>query len=339
MGIIDSLKERLAVSLVQRTGLREIHEQLLSVQEKLDWIMEKNFSVCHVDYEDISAKLSEKPAVDALTVAFITDEHYFDITLVAIWTLYEHQQSPYNVKLIAYRCTEEQEMLAKKLFPCLEIVSVNECDIPFSSDSHISKACMLKLLLPSLIPGAEYALYIDCDTLIASDLHELESFLAPSSPLAGVRDAMVTLSHFFRKTIFPLTHSLDYINTGVMLVNLEYWRQNDCTEGMLSLARKYVGMPYPDQDIVNLFFAGNLQFLPYKFNVMSKVSSNGLITDGQLAQIHQMRVRDIQSQKPSIYHISGPNKPWNTTSAFKYPLWREESARFQAYRDLRESGT
>ena len=64
---------------------------------------------------------------------------------------------------------------------------------------------------------------------------------------------------------------------------------------------------------------------------MNKHSSDGLITDLQLAQIHQLSLAELQTQMPAIFHLSGPNKPWNTTRAFKYPLWREEAERFKIY--------
>ena len=64
---------------------------------------------------------------------------------------------------------------------------------------------------------------------------------------------------------------------------------------------------------------------------MKKLSSDSLISDLQLARIHQMSLGEFQTLKPAIFHISGPNKPWNTTRAFKYPLWREEAALFKEY--------
>ena len=331
MAILDELKQRLAVSLAQRTGLNEIQEQIFSIQEKLDWLMEKNFAFSEIDYDSIKAKILEKPLADALTVVFITDESYFDITLVALWTLFEHQNSPYNVKLVAYRCTEAQEQLVKTIFPNISVVQVKECAFPFRRDSHVSEACMLKLVLPRLFPNEKKVLFIDCDTLIEADLHELDNALDTSAPLAGVRDAAVMLSNHFRKNIFPKTHSKDYINSGVMLINLEYWRNNDCTQKMFEMSQGKMDWAYPEQDILNIFFAGKLQFLPYRYNIMKRISSEALITDYQLARIHQRSIADIQAQKPAIFHISGPNKPWNSKCAFKYPLWREESGYFMAY--------
>ena len=320
MAILDELKQRLAVSLAQRTGLFDIQEQVLSIQEKLDWLMEKSIAFPEIDYDSIKAKIQESPIPEALTVVFITDKNYFDITLVALWTLFKHQNSSYNVKLVAYRCTETQEQLAKDIFPNISVVRVRECGFPFSSESHVSEACMLKLLLPKLFPDEKRVLFIDCDTLVVADLHELENEQDTSVPLVGVRDAAVILSNYFKKKILPETHSEDYINSGVMLINLEYWRKNDCIQKMFEIAQEKTVRAYPEQDILNIFFAGKLRFLPYRYNIMKRISSECLITDYQLARIHKCSIADIQAQKPSIFHISGPNKPWNSKCAFKYPF-------------------
>ena len=326
-----ALKQRLAVSLAQRMGLCEMQELLLSLEEKLDWIMEKMPSCPNMDMEELEKKIQMKADVSSLNVGFITDEKYIDMALMAIWTLYEHQMRPYNVKLVMYRCQEKEAERVRHLFPNVTIVKVDECNLPFKSDNHVTEATMLKLMLPELFPELEKLLLIDCDTLIQADLHELDNILQKTDPLAAVRDAGVILSSYFKKTILPITHSEDYINAGVLLMNLDYFRKNDCMAKIVELAHQYPCMPYAEQDLLNILFAGRMQLLPPRFNVMKKLSSDGLLSDLQLARIHQMSLGEFQAQEPAIFHISGPNKPWNTTRAFKYPLWREEAAQFRAY--------
>ena len=110
MAILDELKQRLAVSLAQRTGLCEIQEHILSIEEKLDWIIEnKDFDTSSMDLKTIVNNIHMRPRTEDLCVVFITDDNYFDITLVALWTLYEYQKKTYNVKLIAYRCCEDKK--------------------------------------------------------------------------------------------------------------------------------------------------------------------------------------------------------------------------------------
>ena len=270
-----------------------MQEQLLAIEEKLDWIIDKKLPIPPMDFEAMEQKIHELPQDNSLSVAFITDDKYFDVALLALWTLIEHQLRPYNAKLVAYKCQEKQIQRAKEIFPNLSIAKIDECNLPFRSNSHVSKACMIKLLLPEIFPNLPNLLVLDCDTLTVADLHELEGQLQDDTPLAGVRDAAVILSQYFQKQILPMTHTSDYVNAGVLYMNLEYLRRNHCISSMMELANRHTNFIYSEQDILNIMFAGKIQILPPRFNVMRKFSSDGLLPDAQLAKAFQMSLSEV----------------------------------------------
>lgn len=334
MSIFQKIKQRLVTSFAQRSGLLEMQKRLLSIEEKIDWLMKQQcMDVKDEEIADTVKKINKKPEKNAFPVAFITDKSYFDTMLLAAWTLVEHQDTPYQIYFLLSSCSEEQKQYATCLFPHAGIQTVPESQLPFTerSGSHLSKTTLLKFALPNFFPDLDRLLFLDCDVLIQGDLHELQEWPLDNSPLAAVRDAAVIHSPYFQRTIFPLSHSHDYINAGVMLLNLKYMRDNNCIPDLEKMAFESPHLAYHEQDILNILFADKMSFLPPKYNSMPKVSSDGMLTDLQLAEIHKMSVTFYQKQKVAIYHLAGPDKPWNTSGAFKYTLWREEKERFEKY--------
>ena len=106
-------------------------------------------------------------------------------------------------------------------------------------------------------------LYLDTDTIVHGPLDELWKTGVTRYAAAGVRD-----SGFYERwgDYAEEIHAGDkYINSGVMLMNLDYWRDHDFTEAALKLIadRRY---QFADQDVCNIVFDGSVLLLPCKWN-------------------------------------------------------------------------
>jgi len=112
-------------------------------------------------------------------------------------------------------------------------------------------------LLPSDITKA---LYLDCDTIVATSLAPL--FNTDISERYAAVVAMTNNSSF-------TTHDSPYFSSGMMLLNLEKYRKDDIERKAIEVGiHRFSEIELPDQDILNEVFAGNVVFLPPKWHIV-----------------------------------------------------------------------
>ena len=122
-----------------------------------------------------------------------------------------------------------------------------------------------RIFLPDLC-DADRILYIDCDTLVIGRLDDLYSINLEDYAVAGVQD-IVALN--IRKQV-GLDYGDRYINAGVSLINLDYWRKNNGQKRCLDFINAYDGkVPFEDQGTINGVFRGHIKIVSPKFNMMN----------------------------------------------------------------------
>lgn len=138
--------------------------------------------------------------------------------------------------------------------------------VQFRNNRPLTKAAYYRLLLSSIIDSKiQKVLYLDCDMIVLGDVSELFELNLDNYALAASIDN------------FPYTyqHRLQLnmdINdrtfcSGMMLVNLDYWRKNNSESKLLSYAKKYrKEVHLHDQDVLNYVFKGVWFQIPPKWN-------------------------------------------------------------------------
>lgn len=133
---------------------------------------------------------------------------------------------------------------------------------------YLSKAAYYRLFITDILPNdVDKVLYLDCDLLVLQSLEELYSIDLEGMALAAVIDAWLAydVSTYNRLRYTP---SKLYFNSGVLLINLAYWRRNNvlsCFVDYLENHRDRVQAH--DQDVLNAIFSDKKILLPLKFNL------------------------------------------------------------------------
>ena len=123
----------------------------------------------------------------------------------------------------------------------------------------------------SKILNEKKIIYLDVDTIINDNLKELWNFNLGSACLAGRAEQG------------------DYLNSGVLLMNLELIRKLNYEDTFCNLLTK-CKMMYPDQDALNIIFKTSKKKLPKKFNILG--------------------TKEPFTEKIVIRHFAGLKKPW-----------------------------
>lgn len=160
-------------------------------------------------------------------------------------------------------------------------------------DDYASVAVYYRLLAPRLLPiSLGKVLYLDCDIIIRRSLKQLWNTDITDCALAAVSD----LCEEENGRALGLPMGAKYFNSGVLLINLRFWRQNGLPERVISFIRNNPEkMGCWDQDGLNATLVDQWRELPGFWN----------------AQISEWRAVPLGREKdPAIVHFITGDKPW-----------------------------
>lgn len=194
-------------------------------------------------------------------------------------------------------------------------------------------AAWSRVFIPNFLAGETgVVLYCDIDTLVCQDLRELFE-----TPLHGKAAGVVLEhlshegSHFNARLDIPLACP-GYFNSGVMLIDLDAFRQRKLVERILAYAVSHRDrLTCPDQDALNGALCDEVQPIHHKWNWHDGLTRLILKRGAGARMIRGATLEDAveAALRPGILHYQGPNKPWR----YNYRIERRR------YRDaLVESG-
>lgn len=174
---------------------------------------------------------------------------------------------------------------------------------------HISIATYFRLLLPSVLPPIlDRVLFMDCDVVVNGSLHELWTTPLGDHPLAAASDRNLPM----QRQRLNMASDAPYFNAGIMLINLDLWRQEDVLKRGLAYAEKNSEkLNNWDQDVLNHLFEKRAVIVHQRWNAQSHLwglDPTWLAEQGGLNPEEQEAHDD-----PAIIHFAGGGfaKPWS----------------------------
>lgn len=177
----------------------------------------------------------------------------------------------------------------------------NDCP---NLDSIYSNLCFAKIMLSDIV-CEDKVLYIDTDAIVKRDISNLWNYRIDNYYVAGIKDFGILQ----RGTDDILEISNDYINSGVVLFNLNKMRCDGIQEKILEIINSRE-LRYPDQDALNIVCHNNILMLPSVYNHSD---------DFSLQAANQNLIK--------IYHFSGPKDAW-VVNRFYAEEWYEVEENF-----------
>ena len=178
-------------------------------------------------------------------------------------------------------------------------------DCPVDDKIHYGNIMMYaRILLPSMLPNLDKVIYLDCDLVVCKDLKSLWE--------TDVNDVAVTMApdllYQDKATLSRLGINNNYLNSGVIVMNLDYWRKHDVQNRLLSyIIDKGKELIYNDQDALNVILQKERRQLPVKYNVTPYYFNRNL--DNYPKEMHE-EIREARIN-PIIFHFLGNIKPWS----------------------------
>nr|WP_238786501.1 glycosyltransferase [Gilliamella sp. ESL0250] len=177
-----------------------------------------------------------------------------------------------------------------------EYVINDEFKIDQKNTKQFPISACVRLIAPIILKDiAERLLYIDSDTLCFKNLNFINEVNLDSAIVAAVADEPYMQESQCAK--YNITYGT-YFNSGVMLINIPLWCQEDITSKTLTLLNSGEKYQYPDQDVLNIAIGEKRILLATKYNNLLALSING-------------NEDSIVPDNTVLIHYITKNKPWH----------------------------
>lgn len=187
-------------------------------------------------------------------------------------------------------------------------VTVNPADFDgFPESGRYPRQIYYRLAAPLLLPEAlDRILYLDVDTLVINPLRELYSMDFEGSYYIACTHVREALTRFNNHRL-NVPEGAPYVNTGVMVLNLEALRQNLTMEEIRQTALQKVDSFWlPDQDLLTVLHGDKILLADtQKYNLSDRIlnlyNANPRHPRHDLAWVRENTV---------VLHFCGKNRPW-----------------------------
>ena len=150
-----------------------------------------------------------------------------------------------------------------------------------------------RFFIPLLFPRYEKAVYIDSDTILRGDIGELfDMELGENVVMAMVDPKVETIKEFrdYVEKALGVPHK-EYVNDGVMLMDLRKIRKCKYLSSMVEMIKKYdADLVAPDQDYLNVILRGQIGHFGSEWNAEPTAEFD---------------------KKVKLVHFNLFNKPWH----------------------------
>jgi lipopolysaccharide biosynthesis glycosyltransferase len=153
-----------------------------------------------------------------------------------------------------------------------------------------------RLFMGELIRDVSKILYLDCDVIIQDDITPLFDLDVNDVELLAVREPDYS------------TGILHRFNSGVMLANLDKWRENRILERGIEYAQTHP-LPLHDQSVLNAVIK-DWKTLDYKWNALTSHYDRSFEHNLLKFLMTEEQFIDLR-HNPKIVHYNGSVKPWN----------------------------
>lgn len=263
-----------------------------------------------------------------MKIIYSTDQNYVRHCATSICSLLENNISEKNIEIIiitnqvSKKSKNKIVNLINKYKRKITFIEMQDLCDDFQTKNRFPVSAFARLFLEN-IPDIDKILYIDCDTIIKGSISELWNIDLKDYYLAGVEDTIQP----YAKKILGLSKNDRYLNSGVLLINLKKWRQENIKQQFLNFMKnKNWNVPHNDQGVLNGVLKGKILFISPKFNMMPELL---IMNNKQLKKLYNMEkyytdkiLEDAQKNIVIIHYLTKFfNRPWYKSCT--HPLKQE----------------
>ena len=255
-----------------------------------------------------------------INIVCAIDDNYVPLCGIMLTSLFESNPGCYfSVYVLTKGLKDVNKARLNSIFDrnqevCPGEINICEIDdsvikeIPVSIHSHFTIATFYRFLIADILQeDVDRVLYLDCEILVRGNISELYDMNLTGVAVAACPEHDGKIGEVQPDNVagwcdrLGYNRDYGYFNAGVMLINLEYWREHNVSEQLIDyLAKNYRICYWLDQDVLNAVLHKVKRFVPIKFNLMTHLLLSNFDT-----------IDFILKENPVIVHYSTLCKPWD----------------------------
>lgn len=246
--------------------------------------------------------------IDNMDIAYSINEKYVGYCLVSVCSLLDNNRGcRINIHILY------DSLLPDSINRIRDFIAQRGGNVVFHEVAEESVSGLIlnswpqsawyRIFLPQILgEDVERVLYLDSDTIVSGPIAELFEMDMNGKSLAGCVDVMTLNDEVFTRLGYH--KSLGYICSGVLLINLDYFRIHNITQEILSYAKKNAEvLKYPDQDAINYICRDTKLLLPLKYETM-----NSYFRNDEFVNLYHDQFADMIADHRIIHYAGCP--PW-----------------------------
>lgn len=280
-----------------------------------------SFLICHDKRVNKKVNLlflhtKEKNMNDTITILCCTDDKYAPFYGIMLTSLFENnKEEAFDIYIITAGLSEETsrkyQLLASQKNSRIHVITINDemmRKCPIREGDHVTLAAYYRIIAPLYLPdNLDKILYMDGDIIINGKINDLWNTDINDHAMGAIVDE----SYFRDEPYMRLRYDQSFpsINSGVLLINLNYWRKHDvisrCMNCIKIMADKLL---FHDQDTLNVVLHNEIKLLPLTYNYQ-----RGFIDYAFYNHFDNKYQEEINAVKynPVVIHFTGYSKPWH----------------------------
>ena len=267
-----------------------------------------------------------------IPIFFTIDDGYAPSVACAITSIIQNSSREYDykiyilhdglneenlAKLSKLRC-EGFDIIFKEMKDGMELITDRvenrlRCD-------YFTLTIYFRLFIADLFPEYDKGVYIDSDVVVPGDISELYNYQLGDNFIGASTDNSIQgipeLTHYVEEAVG--VKRLEYINSGVLVMNLKKMRETEFSKKFLTLLSTYhFDSVAPDQDYLNAMCNGKILYLNEEWDAMPAEGKEEL-------------------KNPKLIHYNLFQKPWCYDNVQYEDVFWEYAKKTEYYEDILE---
>ena len=267
--------------------------------------------------------------METINIVLTSSEYYAPYTYVLMLSILENTSREIKFYIMTNDMTDltkdRFEKLKEKHNFEIEYVAVDTKDYPLPKQQRANAIVYSKMNLPKFIPNLKKCLVFDSDIIVKIDVGEIYDIDLGDNYVAWVPDQIdITLKkEKMWLDNFNMPKNKQYINSGVLLLNLEAYKKDNIEQKLIENYKKFKDdILFFDQDLFYITLSDKCIYLDYEYNYLSQAP----YTDPKLKN----RLR----QSSKIIHYGFDYKPWNYPEEEQAEIWWQYARKTPFYEEL-----
>lgn len=251
--------------------------------------------------------------MNSFNIVCISDEAYAQHTAVMLASLFDtNREKKFQIFILTQGLSTITITQLKSIVPensQLQVITKTNKELPIIANNnelggkYWNPIMYLKLFMPRFLgENVHRLLFLDVDMVINADIAPLYNIELKDNIIAGAEDWKYSIDHKIR---IGLNKDAMYINSGVMVVDIDKWRKYENKNPISQYLEIHRDSIQNDQDAFALYFQNKIKYINQQWNVTTYYfERKPRVFNKYFPILEELRTN------PFIIHYCEPIKPW-----------------------------